>query len=118
MLVTPFGHWPACGMSVIVCQHGASRLVSKSAFQPVSYMVRAEVLVRLGEWLRRSYSSRVLSGHETSYRQIPGIVGKVGPGESIAPGEEPSPLLGEGTRLPCGLFEAGPQLVQERRSLA
>src|SRR5215211_7183117 len=48
-------------------------------------------------------------------RQISGIFGEVGPGKGVAPGEEPSPLLG--ICLPCGLFEAGPQLVQERRSL-
>src|SRR5215208_7038340 len=51
------------------------------------------------------------------YWQIPGIVGKVGSGEGVAPGEEPSALFGERACLCCGLFESGPQLMQERRSL-
>jgi hypothetical protein len=65
----------------------------------------------------RPSESRKLQRAESLDRQISGIVGKVGSRKGVAPGEKPSSPLGEWTRLSRGLFEAGPQLVQEWRPL-
>jgi hypothetical protein len=161
---------PTRGTRLIVCQHGASRLVSPlrpsgsacqhgafgalsarlgpfrpslSACQllplrPSSAAHEEPLLTALGSTLvgtirddlaemlrsRRAERGGVLTSEgqgpkraDGLYWQIPGIIGKVGSGEGVAPGEKPSALFGERACLCCGLFESGPQLMQERRSL-